>query len=222
MIGTPQSSSGFPSFYGFIRSEAAQVRTARVGGVHQGEKITLFATFFVKADTPMTDLTPLPKAGVTHGRVSLVLSTLALAAALTALGLQLFRNPVAGSLKPYDLRTPRAALRSSLEMDLKGDVQASEAYYALLKRPRLATILDSLEIHREVEWKPDVTILFVTHELDNRKRREVVFMKKDAATGYWVRVDKYSPEGQELIDSVDDAKLKREMSEWRSSEREPW
>jgi len=107
-------------------------------------------------------------------------------------------------------------------MDLKGDVQASAACYALLKRPRLATILDSLEIHREVEWKPDVTILFVTHELENRKRHEVVFMKKDAGTGYWVRVEKYSPEGQELTHSVDDARLNREMTEWQSRDSEPW
>jgi hypothetical protein len=99
----------------------------------------------------------------------------------------LFANRPRSGLAPYDLSTPRAALVSRLQMQLRGDVPAAMELQALAGEDKLKEKLQTLEVRYESEWQ-GVKILFIAYRQGGVMRYSAVGFEQNARTGYWVQV----------------------------------
>jgi hypothetical protein len=118
---------------------------------------------------------------------NLVLFAGALVLALLAIGLHFFPDRFGSGLGKYDFTTPRAALVSQLEIQLHRDARAALELQALADGATLKEKRETLEIHKEVDWKGGV-ILFISYQQDGVKRYGTAGVVKNASTGFWTPV----------------------------------
>jgi hypothetical protein len=140
-----------------------------------------------------------------------LLASLALLAALAALGLVLFRNPLGAGVGRYNFSTPRDALFSGLEMDANHDLRAYIELHQIAEGPQIKEKLKTLEVRYEREYKGK-KILFISYEEKHEKKHETAAFEKDAASGLWLRrfVSDYEVE-------KDDRNLAEEMRNWSAN-----
>ena len=115
---------------------------------------------------------------------SFALSACALLLALVALGLHFLADPLGPGLARYDFTTPRAALVSQMQIQLRKDVRAARELQALTEGGKLKEKLDTLEVHKEADWK-GTRILFIAYQEDGIKRYGAAGFEKNARTGLW-------------------------------------
>jgi hypothetical protein len=136
---------------------------------------------------------PSPAAGPDRSPACLVLvanfalSACALAVALLALGLHFFSYLSGSGLNRYDFTTPRAALVSQMQMELRKDVRAALELQSLTGGGKLKEKLETLEVRKEVDWKGG-TILFIAYQEDGVQHYGTVGFEKNAQTGFWTQV----------------------------------
>jgi hypothetical protein len=103
---------------------------------------------------------------------------------LVALGLYFFTDPLGPGLARYDFTTPRAALISQAQIQLRHDVRAALELQALTAGGNLQEKVNTLEVNKEADWN-GVRILFVSYREDGVKRYETAGFEKNARTGLW-------------------------------------
>ena len=116
--------------------------------------------------------------------MSFLLSLLAFAASLCALGLVYFRDPLAADMKKYDFSTPRASLDSRLKIEANNDFRAEQE----LKKTRLATKrkqeqLRTLVVKKDVEHR-GYWLLFISYQQGGNPRHEVIAFDRNP-DGTW-------------------------------------
>jgi hypothetical protein len=164
---------------------------------------------------PPADDAPAPRRparppGKALGVASFVLSFLALAAGLTALGLVLFRNPLGHGMSRYKFSTPKEALVSTAEMEMNQDIRALLEYQAVQGKPRIKERLKTLVVSKEADWK-DKKVLFILYEEKGEKKYQTVSFEKDTDSGLWYRTYVSSYEVQK-----EDKALAEEMRAWEA------
>jgi hypothetical protein len=118
---------------------------------------------------------------------NLFLSGAALVLAVLALGLHFYPNALRPALAHYDFSTPRAALVSRLQMQLRGDVPAAMELQALTAEDRLKEELETLEVRWEAEWQ-GIKVLFIAFRQAEVWHHSAVGFERNARTGYWIQV----------------------------------
>jgi hypothetical protein len=142
---------------------------------------------------------------------SLALSGLAAALALVALGVALFRDPLGSGMKNYNFTTPRAALESSVKIEMNKDLRAMMEFESKVRGSQQKEKLDTLEVRKEAEFRGK-KILFITFKADGVSKYRTEGFEKDAKTGLWMSVHVGSYEVEK-----DDKELGEQMERWTKS-----
>lgn len=87
-------------------------------------------------------------------------------------------------INAYDFSTPQAALSSSYQMQMNGDIRALMEYDRLLHQREWEEELKTLELHDFAEYQGKM-ILFYTQNENGIKKHRYRWMEKDAMSGLW-------------------------------------
>jgi len=144
--------------------------------------------------------------------VSLLLSSAALIVAIFALTTSGNQDPLGKGLDAYDLKTPRAAFKASLEMFAKGDIRAQIELQRKLTGPKYREQLKTLKIDREIAVKSkgkELVVLFASFDEDGKKQHKCFVMEKIPKTNLW----KTSYYSRYTIGKTD-KDLSKQMEQW--------
>jgi hypothetical protein len=130
-----------------------------------------------------------------------------------------FKVPFSSALSAYDLQSPTGAYKSEMQMELNQDFRAFTELQSKLDKRGTKEKLDSLKIESEHDFKTkkddeevECKILLVKYDSKKKKDfKEVVIMKKDKDSGFWVRAYEMSARDVEATNK-DLAKKMREHS----------
>ena len=144
--------------------------------------------------------------------VPIVLSSLALIVSVGALALSLLRDPLGPGLEKYDFSTPEAALTSMARMQQDHGIRALMELDALRGQSEIEQGLKTCKIEKKVT-EESRAILFVSYEIDGKRKQECEVFEKHAQTGYWLPtyISSYSIEDE-------DPGLATQMREWEDAD----
>lgn len=137
-------------------------------------------------NTPITDSSQ--QGGAKEGviPVPVILSVVAILIALGSCVWVTYHDFWGSGIDQYDLSTPKAALISSMEIDLNGDMLASfELTQLTLGADKAKERIETLKVHQEREWCGN-KILFISYDEDGIQRYQTKAFSKNAETGLWI------------------------------------
>ena len=137
------------------------------------------------------------------------LSGLAMFIALASLGLAIVRDPWGSGLDAYDLSTPEAAYRSSLQMARDGNIQALIEIEQLKHGTTTREKLKSLTVHRSSSYQGK-KVLFISYTENGIDKHDTAAVEKDADTGLW------TPTYVSTYGMTDPA-LKKAIEDWKKA-----
>lgn len=117
--------------------------------------------------------------------LSILLSSTALTCALLALAVTLLYDPTQPNLKAYNLTTPEDALKSNLEMNANADFTSLLYLQGIEHGRRAAESLQSLRIHKTVEYQGQ-KVLFISYQENGLPKFDTPAFEKDAESGLWI------------------------------------
>lgn len=137
----------------------------------------------------------------------LALSMLAIAIASGSLIYTVLRDPLGKGVSGYDLSTPEASAKASLQMEANSDIRA-QLEIGRLKGVDLDDAVRTLEINRTADFG-DKKLVFVSFLDRGRKTKRVMAFEKDLESKLWLPtyVASYS------VRSVDE-QLAKDMEAW--------